>query len=219
MWFLQQALMSPAELCGLTHLSYTALGCHQCRETWFQPMILAYFVAHTTYIFVSCWYGRVEKKGGQLASTVHSYTQHGDPAICRLVQHTLAVVSFIASCNTVIPSLSHWMTFRRIELTTIPLCSSSTAFCLRTSTSVDCTFPGPFFHIVQPLFAWFSLIPVTFPPVLLMLVLQHFLSVCYYMTTGDSQPLMLWHCFGKCTQPVDNQLWRTRCNPCWPRGK
>jgi len=34
-----------------------------------------------------------EKKGGELASAVHSYMLHGDPMIRRLVQHTLAVVS------------------------------------------------------------------------------------------------------------------------------
>jgi len=34
-----------------------------------------------------------DKKGGELASAVHSYMQHGDPMIRSLVQHTLAVVS------------------------------------------------------------------------------------------------------------------------------
>jgi len=34
-----------------------------------------------------------EKKGGELASAVYSYMQHGDPMIRELVQHTLAVVS------------------------------------------------------------------------------------------------------------------------------
>lgn len=33
------------------------------------------------------------KKGGALASAVHSYTQHGDPAIRELVKHALALVS------------------------------------------------------------------------------------------------------------------------------
>ena len=36
-----------------------------------------------------------EKKGGELASAVHSYMQHGDPMIRSLVQHTLAVVSLL----------------------------------------------------------------------------------------------------------------------------
>jgi len=34
-----------------------------------------------------------EKKGGELASVVYSYVQHGDPMTRSLVQHTLAVVS------------------------------------------------------------------------------------------------------------------------------
>ena len=34
-----------------------------------------------------------EKKGGSLASCIHSYIQHGDPSIRALVRHTLAIVA------------------------------------------------------------------------------------------------------------------------------
>jgi len=43
--------------------------------------------------------GCVDKKGGELASVVHSYMQHGDSMIRSLVQRTLAVVS----------SLTYWI--------------------------------------------------------------------------------------------------------------
>jgi len=44
----------------------------------------------------TCWY--TEKKGGELASAVYSYMQHGDPMIRGLVQHMLAVVSETTLC-------------------------------------------------------------------------------------------------------------------------
>jgi len=39
-----------------------------------------------------------EKKGGELASAVFSYMQHGDPMIRGLVQHMLAVVGVKKRC-------------------------------------------------------------------------------------------------------------------------
>jgi hypothetical protein len=42
--------------------------------------------------FLLCCYGS-GKKGGALASAVHSYLNHGDPAVQALVRHLLAVVS------------------------------------------------------------------------------------------------------------------------------
>ena len=38
------------------------------------------------YIYIS------GKKGGALASTVHSYMQHGNPMIKELIKHTLTMV-------------------------------------------------------------------------------------------------------------------------------
>ena len=43
--------------------------------------------------------GCVDKKGGELASAVHSYMQHGDSMIRSLVQHTLAIVSLLTYFN------------------------------------------------------------------------------------------------------------------------
>ena len=43
--------------------------------------------------YVSCFSG---KKGGALASSVHSYMNHGDPAVQTLVCHLLSVVSRLA---------------------------------------------------------------------------------------------------------------------------
>lgn len=44
------------------------------------------------------------KKGGSLASAIHTYMQHGDPSIRALVKHTLRVVSFRILCRDNLPS-------------------------------------------------------------------------------------------------------------------
>lgn len=44
------------------------------------------------------------KKGGSLASAIHSYTQHGDPSVRTLVKHTLTVVA-----QPIFTTIIHWI--------------------------------------------------------------------------------------------------------------